>query len=143
MSTQAQIHANRANSQKSTGPTSETGKEASSRNRIVHGLSDPENVLFLLSELEDESQFEELKAALTAEHNPQTETEHILVRRMWESQWLRRRAISLQTMCLGPKNGFLYEEKHFPLFLRYQTTHERAFYKALNELQKLRNEKRK
>ena len=33
--------------------------------------------------------------------------------------------------------------EHFALYLRYQTTHERAFYKALNELQKLRNERRK
>jgi len=31
----------------------------------------------------------------------------------------------------------------FALFLRYQTTHERAFYKALNTLVKLQNERRK
>ena len=143
MSTQAQILANRANAQKSTGPSSEAGKETSSRNRLIHGLSDPENVFFLLHEIEDETQFEELKAAFTAEHQPQTETEHILVRRMWESEWLRRRAIRFQTMCFDPKNCYLYQEKHFPLYLRYQTTHERAFSKALTELQKLRNEKRK
>ena len=61
---------------------------------------------------------------------------------MWEAEWLRIRAIFFQTMCLDPETGFLREEKRFALFLRYQTTHERAFYKALNELQKLRNEKR-
>jgi hypothetical protein len=33
--------------------------------------------------------------------------------------------------------------KHFALYLRYQTTHERAFYKALTELQKLREQRRK
>jgi hypothetical protein len=142
MSTQAQILANQANSQKSTGPSSNLGKETSSRNRIIHGLSDPENVLFLLG-FEDDAKFEALKIALTEEHHPQTETEHILVRRMWESEWLRIRAIFFQTMCLDPESGFLREEKRFALFLRYQTTHERAFYKALNELQKLRNEKTK
>jgi hypothetical protein len=141
MSTQAQINANQANSQKSTGPSSNIGKETSSRNRIIHGLSDPENVLFLLG-FEDDAKFEALKIALTEEHQPQTETEHILVRRMWEAEWLRIRAIFFQTMCLDPETGFLREEKRFALFLRYQTTHERAFYKALNELQKLRNEKR-
>ena len=142
MSTQAQILANQANSQKSTGPSSNLGKETSSRNRIIHGLSDPENAFFLLA-FEDESRFEVLKGRLTREHQPQTETEHILVRRMWESEWLRLRAIRFQTLCFNPENGFLHNEKHFPLYLRYQTTHERAFYKALNELQKLRNEKRK
>jgi hypothetical protein len=143
MSTQAQIDANRANSQKSTGPSSEAGREASSRNRVVHGLSDPANKFFLLEGIEAEWQFEELKAALIAEHNPQTETENILVRRMWESEWLRRRALDFQRMCFDPKDHHLYDEKRFALFLRYQTTHERAFYKALNELQKIRKERGK
>jgi hypothetical protein len=122
MSTQAQILSNHANAQKSSGPAS---------------------AFFLLHDIEDEFQFEELKAALIAEYNPQTETERILVRRLWESEWLRRRAITFRRMCFRPNDYYLYEEKRFALFLRYQTTHERAFYKALNELQKLRNEKRK
>jgi ribosomal protein L29 len=142
MSTQAQILANQANSQKSTGPSSNIGKETSSRNRIIHGLSDPENALFLLG-FEDELEIRSSQRPHSPEeHQPQTETEHILVRRMWEAEWLRIRAIFFQTMCLDPETGFLREEKRFALFLRYQTTHERAFYKALNELQKLRNEKR-
>src|SRR5271155_5126462 len=60
---------------------------------------------------------------------------------MLESEWLRRRAILLQTVCYA--DGFLQNEKHFALYMRYQSLHERGFYKALNELQKLRNEKRK
>ena len=39
MSTSAQIAANRANSQLSTGPKTKEGKAASSRNRITHGLA--------------------------------------------------------------------------------------------------------
>jgi len=143
MSTQAQILANRANSQKSTGPSSEAGKETSSRNRFLHGLSNPNFLFSLLDGLERPSEFESLQNELLAEHTPQTETELLLVRRLWESEWLRRRAILFQGMCFDPKDHHLYDEKRFALFLRYQTTHERAFYKALNELQKLRNEKRK
>ena len=102
------------------------------------------NFLFsLLDGLERPSEFESLQNELLAEHTPQTETELLLVRRLWESEWLRRRAILFQGMCFDPKDHHLYDEKRFALFLRYQTTHERAFYKALNELQKLRNEKRK
>jgi hypothetical protein len=142
MSTQAQILANQANSQKSTGPSSNIGKETSSRNRILHGLSDPGNAFFLLG-FESEDQFNAIQDGLNQEHQPQTETERILVRRMADSEWLRLRAIRFQGLCLDHETGYLREEKHFALYLRYQTTHERAFYKALNELQKLRNEKTK
>ena len=142
MSTPAQILANQANAQKSSGPTSETGKETSARNRFVHGLSDPNNALFLLPS-EDETQFIELKAHLKREHQPQTETERVLVRRMAESEWLRRRATRLQRFCHDAFTGLVTREKEFALYMRYQTTQERAFYKALSELQKLRNEKRK
>src|ERR1017187_3219329 len=60
--TEAQINANRRNSQKSTGPRSAEGKTASSRNRLVHGLrankhilldEDPEQFLILLKDLHD------------------------------------------------------------------------------------------
>ena len=37
----------------------------------------------------------------------------------------------------------MFATEHFALYLRYQTTHERAFYKALTELQKLRAERKK
>jgi hypothetical protein len=141
MSTQAQIFANQANAQKSTGPTSNAGKETSSHNRTTHGLSDLDNVFFL-HDFEDEDQFEALKANLCHEHQPQTETEKLLVRRLAESEWLRRRALHFQKLCQNPKTGYLEQEKHFALYLRYQAIHERAFYKALNELQKLRNERR-
>ena len=38
MATQAQIAANQANAQKSTGPTSTEGKAASSQNNFKHGF---------------------------------------------------------------------------------------------------------
>jgi hypothetical protein len=141
MSSQAQILANQANAQKSCGPKTETGKESSSQNRTIHGLSDPGNS-FNLQSYENEEEFNAFKLRLYQEQNPQDETECILVRRMIESEWLRRRAIFLQTLCQD-NDGFLCQEKHFALYLRYQSMHERGFYKALNELQKLRNEKRK
>ena len=39
MSTQAQLAANQANAQLSTGPNTEEGKAASSRNNLTHGLT--------------------------------------------------------------------------------------------------------
>ena len=141
MSSSAQIHANQANAQKSCGPKTETGKESSSQNRTIHGLTDPGNS-FNLQSYENEEEFNAFKLRLYQEQNPQDETECILVRRMIESEWLRRRAIFLQTLCQD-NDGFLCQEKHFALYLRYQSMHERGFYKALNELQKLRNQRTK
>jgi hypothetical protein len=140
MSTQAQILANQANSQNSTGPKSAEGKAISSHNNFRHGLTGPFTVL-AWEKLQD---FQALEHDLTAEHQPTTATESILVLEMAQSHWLRQRAILLQNTCfigstrLDPEN-----EKQLALYLRYQNTHSRAFYKALHELQKLRAEKRK
>ena len=46
MSSEAQIAANRANAQHSTGPTSPEGRSTSSRNSVSHGLSATPNTLF-------------------------------------------------------------------------------------------------
>ena len=54
----------------------------------------------------------------------------------------RSRAASPNT-CLHPDTGEIANDKKFSLYLRYETTHRRAFYKALTELQKLRAETRK
>ena len=140
MATPAQIEANRRNSQLSTGATSEAGREASSRNNLKHGLCQTEQFFMLLSD-EDGEKFAELVASLCDQHAPQDTTESILVRRMAESEWLRARAVRFQTQCLF--TAPFHPTPHLALYIRYQTFYERAFYKALNELQKLRAERRK
>jgi len=45
MSTEAQIHANRQNAQKSTGPKTAEGKAAVSQNAVKHGLIASEAVI--------------------------------------------------------------------------------------------------
>jgi hypothetical protein len=140
MSTQAQILANQANAQHSTGPKSEEGKAISSQNNFRHGLTGPFTVLAW----EKLHEFQALERDLTAEHQPNTPTEAILVLEMAQSHWLRQRAILLQNTCfVGGTRLDPAGEKQLALYLRYQNTHSRAFYKALHELQKLRAEKRK
>jgi hypothetical protein len=142
MATQAQVHANQANSQKSTGPTSGPGREASSRNSYTLGLSKTGGLFFFLpTELEED--FISLESKFISEHQPQTITESVLVRRMVESEWLRNRALRLQVKCHDRETGMIRDEKQLALLLRYESMHERAFYKAVNELQKLRKEKKK
>ena len=62
---------------------------------------------------------------------------------MAQHHWLRRRALNLESACYDPETGAITDEKQLALYLRYQTTHERAFHKALNDLLRLRAEKRK
>ena len=136
MSTQAQIAANQKNSQKSTGPKSETGKAASSQNNFRHGFTGGFRVLGW----ENAAEFNQLLQQLTDEHQPSTPTETLLVTQIAQSWWLRTRALSLQNECFS---GDSVDQKQLALYLRYQTTHERSFHKALSELLKLRAEKRR
>lgn len=138
----AQLTANRANAQFSTGPKTEAGRAISSQNRTSHGLT-RHNGVFLLLPSEDPNGFAALKASLDEEHQPATETESILMNTMAESHWLAHRAQTLQAACFDPQTGQIVNEKLFSLYLRYETTHTRAFHKSLNDLLKLRSERRK
>jgi len=139
---QAQIIANHLNAQHSTGPRSAEGKAVVARNNFRHGCA---GAIFIVLDWEKQEEFDELVAGLREEHAPATPTEHLLVDKMAQSYWLSKRASYLQHMCFDSQVPMCSatEEKVFALYMRYQTTHERAFYKALNELQKLRAEKRK
>ena len=133
---------NRSNSQHSTGAKSAAGREVSSRNHTVHGLT-RHNGHFALLPFENKDEFNALQYSLANEYQPHSSTEHILLTNMSESHWLAQRAQGLLTGCLDPQTGKISDPKSFSLYLRYQTTHERAFNKALNDLLKLRSERRK
>jgi hypothetical protein len=132
MATIAQILANQQNSQSSTGPVTEVGKQTASRNNFRHGLASSQ----LIVAGESLEEFEELHTQLIEEHQPSTITESILVKKMAEHYWLSQRAIRFQ-------NDDNATEQQFALYLRYQTTNDRAFSKSLSDLLKLRAERRK
>ena len=62
---------------------------------------------------------------------------------MAQSAWLRLRAVRLQESCFEGGTVPEHREKSFVLYIRYYTTHDRAFHKALNEMLKLRAQSRK
>jgi hypothetical protein len=136
------LNANRANAQLSTGP-SPAGRAISCLNHTLHGLARHNNGSFKLLTSEDPAGFEALTQSLLDEHKASTPTELILIHSMAESHWLAQRAQRLQDTCLDPDTGDIKDEKKFSLYLRYQTTHSRAFHKSLNDLIKLRAEQRK
>jgi hypothetical protein len=125
---------NRANAQHSTGPRTSEGKLASSRNSLKHGLASAQIII----PGEDPAAFAELLAALLDEHQPANPSEEILVQEMAQSHWLTQRAIRYQNQCFTPEG---VDEERLALFLRYQTTHDRAFHKALNTLIRLKKDR--
>jgi hypothetical protein len=136
------LAANRANAQFSTGP-SLAGIAVSCLNHTIHGLARHNNGAFKLLTSEDPIGFEALKQSLADEHRAITTTEAILINAMAESHWLAQRALRLQDTCIDPGTGVIIDEKKSSLYLRYFTTHTRAFHKSLNDLLKLRAEKRR
>ena len=137
MSSPAQIAANQENAQSSTGPKTEEGKLASSRNNLRTGLTGS----FVLLESESAADFAQLQDSLTAEHQPSTATELLLVQHLAEHSWLTDRALRLQTSCFNAEG--IPDDKRLALYLRYQSTHQRAFHKCLNDLLRIRAERRR
>src|SRR6186713_2863816 len=87
-----QIQANRRNALKSTGPTSEEGKQQSRRNAVRHGLT-AETVIGALEDAEDYKAFE---AALIADYDAESAVERELVLRLASLLWRLRRESSIR-----------------------------------------------
>ena len=117
----------------STGPRTGAGKAASSRNSLRHGLASGT----ILITGEDAAEWESLHRGLTEEWGPTSSTEHILVDNLARHHWLVQRALRLQGEALAEAEpGTL--PASFALLLRYQTTNERAFSRALKALEDIR-----
>jgi len=134
---EAQLAANQANAQKSTGPVTPEGKAASSRNNFRHGLTYTSGDLAMMP---DENKDEYLQALedFQKEWKPVTATEHDLVGRLAARQWLRRRAARMQLRYVDSVGG-VFNYPQYELYRRYEATHDRAFNKALNDLMRLRS----
>jgi hypothetical protein len=137
MASAAQIAANRANSRRSTGPASEAGKAASSQNACKLGLAS--NTFRVLS-VEDQENFDNYVEGLRAEYQPATLMERTLLFKMAQHYWYSQRALIAQDQCFGDNFEPLNQQaaqRFLALMLRYHSTHDRAFHKYRQELEKL------
>ena len=87
MATAAQIAANRANAQKSTGPRTPEGKSASRFNSLKHGLDAASVVI----PGEDPADYEALANDFRRQFHPASALEHFHVETLIRSVWLKRR----------------------------------------------------
>ena len=144
---------NQINAQKSTGPVTPEGKEISSRNATTHGLTSKKLTL----NPEEREQFNKLLASYAAIYKPATEAEKSQLNYMVEHLWRLDRALKIEQILFDRTASEIAEEnpemsydeavsvmfidprytKRLSLFMRYKGQLDRAYRKALAELEKL------
>jgi hypothetical protein len=152
MATAAQILANRENSTHSTGPVTPAGKTIASGNSRKHGLTSKHTVL----PGEDPAEYDALRESIIKQYAPANETERTLTEEVASGSWRLARARRHETAILKKLIGencvdadaayaelFMEKPKELERLLRYVTTIERSYYRALNKLEKLQKERKK
>jgi hypothetical protein len=162
MATEAQIEANRANAQKSTGPRTPEGKAIVAQNAITHGLLARAGVI----PGEQEHEFQAHREGLLQQLRPGAPLEEDLAERIVDLSWRLKRAGRDQEAAYAalyqkymegqpqPQEPdawptalgrMIVEDFCGPAVLerlqRYERRIESSFYKALNELRQAVNQR--
>ncbi len=151
MSSAAQVAANRANATHSTGPVTEAGKSASSRNATRHGLTGKQIVI----PGEEAEEYDALRIDLYESYEPASAAEKLLIDQICACAWLLQRAQKMEAAVftrVTRKEGdsskqlaytFAEEPEVLLRLQRYMAGFERAYYKAIKELQILQKSRAK
>jgi len=160
------LAANRANAQKSTGPRTEEGKAASSKNALRHGLTAKSVVL----NVEDTAEYEAFRATIIHSFAPAPGVEQRLAEELTDALWRLKRAQRIEAAAfdhyldtikreiypndaeardaleseigLGVVIGEEYAEPFRKLF-RYLGANERYYLRLQAQLLKLQAERRR
>ena len=141
------LAANRANAQKSTGPTTAQGRATVASNRVQHGLCGRFRVL--ASESQDE--YNDLVQRFLEAEQPADQVERELVAKMARHTWLSERAVRFQDACFlfqpqTPEQQTNEKQsvgvmKDIHVYVRYQAAQDRAYQRAASELAKRRKDR--
>ena len=150
MATPAQIAANQANAQLSTGPRSADGKARSSKNNLRYGFRSQS----VLLPGDDPAEYEALLQELSGHFCIRNLSEQRMVREMADAEWRLRRTRHYQEELLTRKieelalsrpdaspialqalayDALLSESRSFAQFLRYETKYERQYNTAYSQ----------
>ena len=129
------------NALKCTGPRTSEGKAVSSRNALKHGLTATQVVI----PGENQADFDQLLADLTADRKPEGELEIQLVGEIAACTWRLARARSREAQLLETQGGLFFSDHNpgFERLLRYMGSIERQLNRATVRLQQLQAERRK
>ncbi len=137
MATPEQILANQENAQLSTGPRTESGKAASSRNATKHGLS----AQFLPLSEEERPAFDALESALRREINPQSALQESIFRELAAAAWKRDVASRLLAESCPSTEALLAPNPpdNIRKLLRHKADADRAFNRSLRQLRQIQS----
>ena len=161
MASAKQVAANRRNASLPRGPLSAEASAAIRENAVKHGLTAKHVVM----QHEDEADYQELRASIVMEYLPRTPQEHRFADQIAQNYWrlLRCRRVETATFenrlttlkrhyQLDPNQPIdndegisicMSNESHdFDTLRRYETTIERAWYRAIRELRTAQKERR-
>ena len=133
MASPAQIAANQANAQLSTGPRTLEGKSRVARNATRHGLT----ARHLVIREEDQEEFTALETSLAQELDPQGALETLTFQELLHAAWNLQRFSRIECeVSTGTAEDFTNPQITTVLdrLSRYQSRTQRAFYKAQAEL---------
>ena len=145
MASAAQILANKANAQHSTGPKTDAGKTTSSQNATKHGFT---SKTFVILPGQEEA-FETLESTLRQQFAPDAGYQEFVFNRILHAAWTQHRCecaeVELHAESATPtRDPFLTEslERKVRTLATYATRAERSFHKYVKELRDLKNEAR-
>ena len=150
MSSALQTSSNRANAQHSTGPRTDAGKLASSRNSLRHGLCAKQIVL----PGEDPAEYDALRQELHEDYAPVNTAEASIVDQIAQHTWRLQRVRRAETviwgrlMRKGESDGAMAfaltedEEGRLEKVRRYEVTIERSYHRAIEQLRKLQKDRK-
>jgi hypothetical protein len=147
MTSTAQLVSNRQNSLRSTGPRTEAGKIASSKNAISHGLAAADPVLAY----ENRADYEKLVADYSTEYEPDTIHQTFLVSQIAGARWRLDRIQRIENaaidLIIGAPEDLTDSPDHkiaqrmldsggdpLPRLERYRASVERSYHRAIKEL---------
>ncbi len=140
MSSAAQITANRANAQLSTGPVTAVGIENCKYNATKHGLTGKQ----IIGKNEDPALYDAMRAALIGDLQPACELEAMLVEEIAQNFWRLERARRAEAEMLNKLDlTAAITDRAFMNLQRYMTRIERAHTRARKELAALQTLRRK
>src|SRR6476620_6426771 len=152
-SSSERLAANRANAQKSTGPTTPEGKEASKMNAVKHGILSRE----VLVSGESEEELAAFHESFRQELYPEGARQEMLVDLIVTTHWRLRRLLAMESgdITRGMEQGRSEEEASRPMtpvlpsgetlnrLIRYESMLNRQLFRAMKELRTLQNQKKK
>ena len=126
MSTEAQVNANRANSQHSTGPKTDAGKAISSHNAVTSALTGRT----ILLPNDDIPRYEKLAKEMIEFHKPAQYMEGLLVQSLTDTEWRLQRIPSLESALYGlgqREMGSTLSEDPQTMMLQIERQYDRQF----------------